>query len=432
MTDLLNVEPWWRFGAALLVGLLVGLEREFIQQRDHHRDFAGIRTFPLIGLLGAVSAFLAEEHGTAPFAIAMVALSLLIAGNYFVSVYRKKQAGMTTEVAALLVFLLGAAIIWDYADVAVALAVITALLLSLKPPLHTIARSMSLADLRATLEFAIVGAVVLPLLPNRTVDPLGVLNPFSIWLLVVFVSGISFLGYVLVKVLGTRRGIGLTALLGGLASSTAATLSFSGRSKAVPGLSPVIGWAIIISSSVMFPRVLFLVLVVNPSLMAEVLPPVAAMLVASLAVIAYLWRRQHSYERGHQEPVQVGNPLRIGTAIGFGLAFAVVLVLVAGAERLFGAAGVYIASVLAGLTDLNAITLSSANLAAGGQVAPRVAAIAIFLACMTNTLAKGVFALAYGASALRRVIVPGLGAILLAGAVSGIVWFVLLPPLARP
>jgi uncharacterized membrane protein (DUF4010 family) len=211
----LNLEPWWRFGAALLVGALIGLEREFVQQRSGEREFAGIRTFSLMALLGAAAAYFAEREGIALFLLGYGALALLIIASYVGEVIRQHDEGVTTEVAALLTPLLGAMMIWGAPELGAALGVIIALILAMRPRLHGMARGMTGEDLRAILEFSIITAVVLPLLPNRGLGPFGVLNPFQIWLIVVFVSGIGFLGYVLMKVLGAKRGIGSPGIRAG-------------------------------------------------------------------------------------------------------------------------------------------------------------------------------------------------------------------------
>lgn len=421
IAQFVNLEPWWRFAAALLIGALVGLEREYVQQRSGEQEFGGIRTFSLMSLLGAVAAYLTEDFGIVVFVIAYLGLVLLLWASNLSTAMRGIEEGITSEIAALLVPLLGAMVIWDYAAVAGAMGVMTALLLALKPRLHDLARRMSAADLRATLEFALISAVILPLLPNRGFGPFGVLNPFQIWLLVVFVSGIGFFGYVLMKVLGTEQGIGVTGLLGGLVSSTATTLSFAGRSKVNEALSTVLARGILLASSVMFPRVLIEVAVVNSALIPRVILPIGAMFIASVLVFFFMWRVKDADERDEPGKVELSNPLRLQTAITFGLVFAVVLVVVRAANEYFGSAGVYIASLLTGITDVDSITLSVSELALGGTLEPRVASIAIVIASLMNTTAKGVMALVLGSPALRKTIVRAFGIVLLVGlAVAGL------------
>ncbi len=425
ITQLLNLEPWWRFAAALLIGALIGLEREFVQQRSGEQEFGGIRTFALMALLGAVAAFLTDQYGPLIFLAVYLGLILLLWASLLASSMRGVEEGITTEVTALLVPLFGAMMIWNQPAVAAALGVITALILALKPRLHGAARRMSAEDLRATLEFSIITAVVLPLLPNEGFGPFGVLNPFQIWLLVVFISGIGFLGYVLMKYLGPERGVGITGLLGGLVSSTATTLSFAGRSKTNAGLSTVLAQGILIASCVMFPRVLIEVAVVNPELVRQVVVPLAAMLIAGVITVYILWRRGRAEETTDHGGVELSNPLRLKTAITFGLVFAVVLVAVEAANEYFGSAGVYVASILAGITDVDSITLSVSNLSLKGLLDARVAAIAIILATIMNTIAKAVMAMVLGTPRLRRLVSRAFGFVVLAGLISGAAVFLL-------
>ena len=423
ITQLLNLEPWWRFAAALLIGALIGLEREFVQQRSGEQEFGGIRTFALMSLLGAVAAFHTDQYGPLIFLAVYLGLILLLWASLLASSMRGVEEGITTEVTALLVPLFGAMMIWNQPAIAAALGVITALILALKPRLHGAARRMSAEDLRATLEFSIITAVVLPLLPNEGFGPFEVLNPFQIWLLVVFISGIGFLGYVLMKYLGPERGIGITGLLGGLASSTATTLSFAGRSKTNAGLSTVLAQGILLASCVMFPRVLIEVAVVNPALVRQVVVPLATMLIAGVIAVYILQRRGRAEEKADHGGVELSNPLRLKTAITFGLVFAVVLVAVEAANEYFGSAGVYIASILAGITDVDSITLSVSNLSLKGLLDPRVAAIAIILATIMNTIAKAVMAMVLGTPRLRRLVSRAFGLVVLAGLISGAVIF---------
>jgi uncharacterized membrane protein (DUF4010 family) len=419
MEPFLNIEPWWRFGAALLIGALIGLEREFVQQRTEAPEFAGIRTFSLFALLGAVAAYVTQQHGILPFIVAYVMLALLIWASYLGEIYRGHEEGITTEVAALIVPLLGAMVVWGSFELAAALGVITALILALKPTLHNLARRMSAVDLRATLEFALITAVVLPLLPNRNFGPFDVINPFHVWLLVILVSGIGFLGYILVKILGAEQGVGVTGVLGGLVSSTATTVSFAGRSKENPGLSSILVRGVVLASCIMYPRVMVEVAVVYAPLLNIVSVPLVAMLLVSLGFVYFLWRKRKVDEQESRERMEVSNPLRLPTAITFALAFSIVLIVVRAANEFFGYAGVHLASALTGVTDVDAITLSVSDLASSGQIGLRVAATAIVLATLVNTTAKAVIAWILGSHELRRTVVRAFGLVLLTGIVSG-------------
>jgi len=422
MINLLEFEPWWRFGVAILIGALLGLEREFIQQREDAPDFAGIRTFSLIALLGAVAAFLSVDHGILPLALSFGGLILLVSASYVGTLMRhEKGMGITTEVAAIMTYLLGMAVMGDNEKIAIALAVIAAILLSLKSRLHGVIRRMSSEDLRVTLQFALVAAVILPLLPNQAIDPLGLLNPFQVWLMVVLVSGIGFIGYVLMKAMGPDRGTNLTGIFGGLVSSTATTLSLSARSREIPTLSVHFAYAVVLSSSVMVPRILLLVLIVYPPLLRTVIVPLGAMLVAGLVGSVVLKRRHATPQDESDQEVKLTNPLKITTAIKFGLLFAVVMIIVEFAQDSFGSIGVYITSAIAGLTDVNAITLSVSKLTGGSQLDHQVAGMAIVVAAVVNMIAKGIIASFTGSRELRQMIVRPFGVVVLTGVIAMVV-----------
>ena len=415
-----QLEPWWRFGLALLIGALIGLEREFVQQKSGDPDFAGIRTFSLIALLGAVAAFLANELGIAVFVAGYLALVVLIFASHVGDIYRGESEGITTEVVALIVPLLGAMVIWDQAALAAALGVISALILALKPSLHSLARRMSVQDLRATLEFALITAVVLPILPNEAYGPFGVFNPRAIWLLVVLVSGISFVGYLLIKAMGPGRGLSVTGLLGGLVSSTAVTLSLSGRSKDHPRLAPALGLAIVLASCVLFPRVLIEVLAVNADLLRLVLVPLVGMLLVGLLGAAIAWRRTRETSDPEGESLELRNPLKLSSAIGFALLFALVLLIVRVVAEYAGELGIYATGAIAGLADVDAITLTASDLSAKGSMAPYVAANTILIAVLVNTAMKAGLAAVIGGRELRNAVFWIFGLVLIVGITLGI------------
>jgi uncharacterized membrane protein (DUF4010 family) len=427
MLSLAEFEPWWRFGFALLIGALIGLEREFHQQKEEIPDFAGIRTYSLIALLGAVSSFLIANYGIIPAAIALSGLIVLTAISYAGNILRKKiETGITTEVAAILTFFFGILVVIDQPLVAVSLAVLTSLLLALKGRLHGFIRGLSAEDIYLTLEFALVAAVILPVLPNRAIDPLGLLNPFQIWLMVVLVSGIGFSGFVLIKVLGPTRGINLMGILGGLASSTVTTLSFSSASKQHPDLAPHYARAAVLASSVMFPRVFILVLVLYPPLAVKILVPLAAMLLAGIFYMFVLQRRGLRGKAEVPPEFEFTNPLKLSTAVKFGLLFALVLIVVEIAQTFLGISGVYLASFLTGLTDVDAITLSLTGRARQGQLALDVAVVAVIIAALMNTVSKAAISYSSGSPEFSRPVIKAYLFILLAGILSGAITIFLL------
>lgn len=400
-----HTELMLRFGIALLIGVLIGLEREYARLREEVKSFAGVRTFPLIALLGCSAALLAELTGAVTFGIVASLLAVLIAIAYAFDA-REGRVGVTTEVAAVVVFVCGALCYWDYLDLAAALAVVTFGFLTLKPQLHGIAQRISSEDLYATLKFAIISLIVLPVLPNQTYGPppFDAFNPYKTWLMVVFISGISFLGYVLIKIIGSRRGIGLTGLLGGLVSSTAVTLSFSERSQDHPELARPFALAITLAWTMMFGRIVVEVAVLNRALLSILWLPMGAAMIAGLVFCGFYYFGQRT-EQGSD--MELANPFELRTAIKFGLLYAVILVVAKAAQFYFQEAGLYAAAAIAGLADVDAITLSMAELAgAQGGLATSTAARAVVLAVISNTIVKGGIALSVGSKTLRYALLP--------------------------
>jgi uncharacterized membrane protein (DUF4010 family) len=399
-----DVDLALRFSAALGLGLLLGLERE--RKRDAELLFGGIRTFALIALLGAVGAFMERELDQGWLLLTtFIALSALVIVSYATTAARG-ELGITTEVTALLAFIVGALCGWEKVGVASVATVVCLLLLTLKDFLHRLARRVELADVEATLQFAVISVIILPLLPNQNFGPppLDVINPYKIWLMVVLIAGLNFLGYLLVKVLGSEHGLVLTGILGGLVSSTAVTLSFSQRSRQEPSLSSAFVLAILVAWTIMFVRVFVMVGVVNRELAKNLALALGCMAVAGLLISFFLWQRSKARETG---TVSAGaNPFELSEAIKFGFLFGFVTVVAKAAETYFGATGLYLAGALAGLTDVDAISLSMANLATTNPESLLIAARTVVIAVVANTLVKAGMAALMGAPALRRTVLP--------------------------
>lgn len=396
-----------RFAVALVIGVLVGLQREYAYQEPDEELFAGVRTFALLGLIGAVAAMAAELLASPlVFIVFALIVGAFLSISYFVDASRG-AVGLTTEAAAVITFLAGALAYWNELVLAVALGVITTVLLSIKLETQRFVEHITREDIYATLKFAVITAIILPVLPNEDFGPppFDIFNPYQIWLLIVLISGLNFIGYVLVKVVGARKGIGLTGLLGGLASSTAVTLTFTQRSTETKNLSRPLALAILVAWTVMFSRLLIEIAAVNADLLPLMWLPVGASVAAGLAYSAYLFFSQRQYEK---EEVQFTNPFNLGPAIKFGLIFAVVLLVSRAAQVYLGNPGLYLSSLVSGLADVDAIALSVAQLSleANGPT-QEVAVRAIILAAVANTFAKGAIVLAGGSAELRRTILPG-------------------------
>jgi uncharacterized membrane protein (DUF4010 family) len=284
-----------------------------------------------------------------------------------------------------------------------------------------LARALTREDILAALQLAVISAIILPILPNESFlpPPFDVLNPFKIWLMVVFISGISFLGYIAIKIVGPEQGIGITGLLGGMVSSTAVTLSFSERSNREPDLSRPFVLAITVAWTVMFARVLIEVSVVNIDLLGKVWIPITVAGLVGLIYCGYLYFMQRTAEKGD---VKFSNPFDLMSAIKFGLLYALVLLISRAAQMYLGDTGLYLSSVISGLADVDAITLSMAELSRAGVLEMDKAALAIVLATMSNTLVKGSIAMIAGSSHLRRSLIPVIIMILVAGLGSALLF----------
>ena len=404
-----------RFGAALALGVLLGLERE--RKKTEH-GFAGVRTFGLLALGGGVAAFLDASLDRPWLALgAFAAVAALVVVSYAVTA-RQGEFGITTEISALLAFLLGFLCVSGHVMVATGLAVASGAVLALKEWLHGLAGRIESADVEATLKFAIVSAIILPLVPDQNFGPppLDVINPYKIWLMVVLISGLNFASHLLVKVVGAEHGIGLTGLLGGLVSSTAVTLGFSQRSRREPAQSLPLALGILVAWTVMFFRVVLLVAAVERSLAPRIGIALAAFGIPSLAICWLLWRRQRSAERAS---VKAGeNPFELGEAIRFGLLFGVITFVAKAAQVYLGDAGLYLAGAIAGATDVDAIALSMAQLAQADALNAEPAARTIVIAVASNTLFKAGLVAFLGAPVLRNVIVAAAVAIVAVAAVA--------------
>lgn len=398
-----QAELFYRFGTALVIGILIGMERERAAELRDVRLFAGVRTIALLALVGCMGGLLSDITNS-PWPLVAVIVSM---GALGVAAYiSMKSQGSTSEVAAFVAMLCGAISYYEYYSVAAAIGVVTTMLLSFKREMHSVAHNLTTQDVYSTLKFAAVTAIVLPILPDRSFGPppFDALNPYRIWLMVVFISAISFTGYVMMKLANPRNGIALTGLLGGLVSSTAVTLSFGRRSKADAALSPHFAVAITVAWSIMFLRVLVQIAALNPQLLGILwLPLIAAALV--LGAYAFFLYRQRRDDLSQE--VALVNPFELKPALTFGAVYALILLVSRTAQIYFGEVGIYVSSVFAGLADVNAITLSMAELSSQpGGMELGIAAEAVVLAVLSNTVVRSVMVFVTGAPALRKYMLP--------------------------
>lgn len=405
-----------QLGIATALGALIGLERERRHQLEHYIDaYAGIRTYALISLAGSL-AYILSLYSLALFAVISAGLILLLIVGYVLSAKKRGGLGMTSEVASILVYMIGilAGMQLYVAATLVSLLVLTFLLL--KEPLHNWAKKIKYEELVSTLEFMIVAFVVLPLLPNQAYGPYGFFNPHLIWLLVVFISGISFVSYVAIKFLGARRGLTLTGFLAGFISTTALSFSLAAQSRKNEKVVHPYVLAMIVASTAMFLRVVVEVMILNFELMETLLIPMLSMAVVGVfASLIIWWKGGRVKERMDKDVIKLRSPFSLIPALKFAVFFVVILLVSRFAADKMGEEGIYLTSFFSGLVDVDAITVSMANLA-DIEFNQRVAVTAITITVIVNTLVKSAIFFVFGAKKVAK----GISLVLVLMSLAGI------------
>jgi len=395
---------------ALLVGFLIGLDRERSEARKERALFAGVRTFPLIALTGAFSVLLLDVGGRALVLGSFAAVAAISIVSY-VSGVRRGDVGATTEIAALVTFLLGALAGAGELTLAGAGGVIVAVLLAAKPPLEAFSRALGREELVAVLELAVISVIVLPALPDRGYGPWEVLNPRRIWLVVVLISSLSFAGFVAIRLLGPGRGTVVTGAVGGLVSSTAVTLAMAERSRAAGGVGAPAA-AAVVASTVMCARMVVIAGAIDARLVPRVGAGMALMGVVGCVAVWILVRGQAALDASST----VRNPFSLTAALGFAAIYSIVLLVTHAGVQWLGEAGLYATAALSGTVDVDAPTVASARLALQGPWQP--SAVAILIAAVSNTIVKLGLAVGLGAGTFRRQVAIALGAMALAGGLA--------------
>ncbi|THF66144.1 MgtC/SapB family protein [Pseudothauera nasutitermitis] len=409
-----DMEQAQAFLIAVGIGLLIGLERERVPSAR-----AGLRTFGLVAMFGALAALLGEHlHSIAPLAVGMAAIGAMIIAAYLR--HPDPSDPGTTSVAALLVcFCLGAAVWYGYATLAVMLAVGTTILLYFKAQLRGIATRLRPRDWISILQFSVLSVVILPILPDQEFGPYGALNPYQVWWMVVLISGVSLAGYAALQLVGARYGAAFVGVFGGLASSTATTLVYARNARAEPGMASMAALVIVLANLLMVVRVTVIALVVAPGVIGQLLTVVLPALL--LGVIALLWNWRRLSNGGEVVLPQTGNPTELRTALGFGALYALVLFIAAWMAEIAGNSGLYVLAVVSGLTDIDAIALSSLRLFALDKLDLAPTVIVIGLGMVANLAFKTGLAVVIGGRALGRKVLGGMGAVAI-GLALGIAW----------
>lgn len=403
------------FLTSLALGLLIGLERERSPAAK-----AGLRTFSLVALAGTLGALLSQKTG-APW---VLGAGLLIMGGMMVASYFKdgesEDPGTTTIAAVVVCYALGALVWFGMEQLAVTLAILTTALLYFKPELRDATRSLTRLDLVSILQFAVLSFVILPILPDQDYGPYKALNPYQIWWMVVLISGLSLAGYAALRIAGQRRGTLLTGLFGGIASSTATTLAFSRHSRDSPHMTGMAALIILLANWVVLVRLSVLVAVLQPGLLRPMLGLLGGGALAGLAMLYVFWRRLAG--KPATPVLDMKNPTELRAAIGFGLLYAGVLFAAAWLSDWVGSHGVYAVALVSGLTDVDAITLSSLRLFGLGNLEADQAVTTVLLALLANIAFKSGLATVIGGTGLARQVLPGMAAVA-AGLLAG--WLIL-------
>ena len=377
----MDIDVLLRFAASLGIGLLLGLERERIPGAR-----AGIRTFALVGLLGTLCALISERPG-GTWLLPAVALALAV---MMISLYHRapvdESSGGTSLVSLLVCFALGAVTWYGYRHAAVTIALVVTGLLYFRAELHTITHHLSRQDWMTLFQFAVVTFVVLPVLPDVGFGPLLALNPYRIWLMVVLISGMSFAGYVALRVAGERRALPLIGIFGGLVSSAATTLTYSRNTRGNVHAQHTALLIVLTANTVVLVKMLVIACVIAPQVLPRLAPVFGAGLLAGALQPFLLWRKiVQEAELPHPD---VGNPSELRVAITFGAVFALVLLATAWLNRAFGASGFYAAALASGFTDIDAITLSALQLVNAGSVSTEQAVNAMAIAFLASEVLK--------------------------------------------
>jgi len=402
------VEVLFHLFVGVGLGALIGLERE---QSESGGTFAGSRTFPLFALYGALVAAFFPTSLSLAIGVLVIPLTVAYAGK----IRYEQDIGLTTVMAALLTAILGATAMHSDTGAVVAIIVGGAItvLLSVKDPIHEFANRIEETERLASVKFILVVLVVLPALPNRSLDVLYGLNPRFIWLMVAFVTGLGFVAYVLAQFLSPERSVALTGIIGGFVSSTATTVSMAEKTVQNETLSHVCAFAVVTASIVMFPRALIEVAVINPDLFTSAAVPLGAMTLVGVVAAGTLYWRTTTAET--VEPNELKNPFRLRPALLFGVIFAVVLLVSEYAHEWLGTSGVYATAFLSGLADVDAMTITLSKLAAEGTISTEVATTGIVIAAIANTMVKAALAWLLGTDRLGRLVSIVLGLVVVSG-----------------
>ncbi len=406
-----------RLAVALAIGMLIGLERGWKQREEEEGErTAGLRTYTLAALLGALSAILSGYTSPIFLGVSFLGFALAFGAFSWLEARSQHDFSVTGVVAGLITFLLGAYAVLGDLQVAVAASVVVTLILALKQPLHTWLRRLTWLEIRSVLILLAMTFLALPLLPHRTVDPWDAVNPAEIWLLAIIIAAISFAGYIAIRIMGSQAGVALAALAGGLASSTATTVTLARMAREHPAASPLLAGGILLSGAVMVVRVLAVASVLNRDLLVPLSWPLGAGGLVMAGTAGFLF---FAYGRGSKEHPQldVANPFDLATALKLAGLIAVISLLAKAISSSMGDAGLTVLAALSGIADVDAITLSLARLSRDG-IAIVTAALSIGIAVAVNTVVKAGMTFSLGTAKAGWIVSGASAAAMAAGAAA--------------
>lgn len=397
---------------ALCLGALVGLERQVAQEESGgEKDFPGMRTFAFVALIGALSVLVARDLGPWMAVALFAASAMFLVLRYRYDAAERGDPGYTTEIASLCTFAIGALAQSGRLLVATVITIAMVALLRSKRALHRAAELLSPLDMETLIRFLVVTGIVLPLLPDEPFDPFGVLRPRDVWRMVVLISALSFLGYVLVRIGAGQRSYRVTGMLGGLVSSTAATLAYVRAARGAPRARRYEA-LVVLAASTAYIRLAILLLVVAPPLLVGAAPVLATMCAVGIALSV----ARHPPAKDVEPSPEFRNPLSMTTALAFAALYAAVLVVAAWGRASFAEAGIYTVTALAATVGADAPTLSLARLATGGQIDIAAAARGVGLVAVMTTLGKAGLMVGFGRGPFVGRVVATLLAMAAAGA----------------
>ena len=409
MNGFADAEQIALMGIALAIGLLIGVERgwKFREAKEGER-IAGLRTYGLTGLLGGGAGLLSQYLSTTVFGFVFLGFTITVTVAYAMRRNINEDASITSLITMLLTFVLGALATLEHVNLAASIAVVTVMLLRYKDVLHGWLKKLEKKELHAALQLLLISIVLLPILPDRGYGPWQALNPYEIWWMVVLISAISFSGYFAMKLAGPSRGVILTALAAGMASSTALTLHYARLSQKHENMKNLLAAGILLACGTMFPRVVLVSSLINPALFSQLAVPMSIMTVVVLLSSLVIWHSKG--DKAPSELTHLINPLEMKSALFFGALLVLVILLGKVAIDYFGEAGIYILAMVSGIADVDPINLTLSRMSTV-DLSLNLAVLGIVIAASSNTLVKALLATFIGGPGLgMRVFLPLLAA----------------------